>query len=93
MPQAEHTADTIRPPPLAGHPAPFTSKAIRPTPSLRAAADHSGHGSGYSNAAIPAGSRHAAAIGHPSKRSGHATGLAARLASAEVVDDRRPGQR
>ena len=31
--------------------------------------------------------------GHPPKRSGHATGVAARLVSAEAVDDQRPSQR
>jgi hypothetical protein len=69
------------------HPMPFGQHR-----SLRAAADHSGDGSGCGNAAIPR-QPPCGNTGHPPKRSGHATGVAARLVSAEAVDDQRPSQR
>jgi hypothetical protein len=76
-----------RTPSPRSHPSPFGQHR-----SLRAAADHSGDGSGCGNAAIPR-QPPCGNTGHPPKRSGHATGVAARLVSAEAVDDQRPSQR
>jgi hypothetical protein len=73
VPKSQHTPDTVRPPQLRR--TPDSCRQLGPfglPPSIRAGADPAATAGLRQRRRIVVGSRHAAATGHPSNRSGHA---------------------
>jgi len=72
VPKSQHTPDTVRPRQLRRTPSPSTVRAIRSATVHPSGSRPSGDGRAAATSPYRRGSRHAAATGHPSNRSGHA---------------------